>query len=305
VYFVRWIGAHVPMGWNASRRACLARRRAEREEGVDERGIELASAEIETVGADFGHLEPMLDAAQRELGAAGVNDTPEVLLADAGYWRGEQMQRIVDRGIEVLFPPDTGRRRTTRRNWDGGRYDQMRRVLATDRGSELYRKRQPMIEPVFAQMKFKPRPRPLPTTRTRRRPRGMAANHRHPQPPQAPPPRSRGRLTAVAGRHSARRSKSHPLLADVERRRTFATAKPASDSPIHRAAQCRFARGASVSRPSGHTPARDELRACRLTFNSRSLVSANADVRTSSSVRTADRSGAGVSAPGSQTPPSP
>jgi hypothetical protein len=30
----------------------------------------------------------------------------------------------------------------------------MRQVLATDRGSKLYRMRQPMIEPVFARMKF-------------------------------------------------------------------------------------------------------------------------------------------------------
>jgi len=30
----------------------------------------------------------------------------------------------------------------------------MRRVLATDHGSRPYRQRQPMIEPVFAQMKF-------------------------------------------------------------------------------------------------------------------------------------------------------
>jgi transposase len=112
------------------------------------------AAEIETVGADFGHLEPMLDATQRELAAAGVDEAPGVLLADAGYWHGEQMQRIADRGIEVLIPPDTSRRRTTRRNWDGGRYDQMREVLASERGGELYRKRQPMIEPVFAQMKF-------------------------------------------------------------------------------------------------------------------------------------------------------
>jgi Transposase DDE domain/Transposase domain (DUF772) len=120
---------------------------------TNEHQIVLA-AEIETVGADFGHLEPMLEAAQRELGGAGVNDTPGVLLADAGYWHGEQMQRIAERGIEVLIPPDTSRRRTTRRNWDGGRYDEMRQLLATDRGGELYRKRQPMIEPVFAQMKF-------------------------------------------------------------------------------------------------------------------------------------------------------
>ena len=120
---------------------------------VNEQQVILA-AEVETVGADFGHLEPMLDAAQRELAAAGVTDTPEVLLADAGYWHGEQMERIVDRGIQVLIAPDTSRRRTIRRNWDGGHYDFMRRVLATDRGGGLYRRRQPMIEPVFAQMKF-------------------------------------------------------------------------------------------------------------------------------------------------------
>ena len=120
---------------------------------VNEQQVILA-AEVATVGADFGHLEPMLDAAQRELAAAGVLDTPDVLLADAGYWHGEQMERIIDRGIQVLIPPDTSRRRTTRRNWDGGHYDFMRRVLATERGGALYRRRQPMIEPVFAQMKF-------------------------------------------------------------------------------------------------------------------------------------------------------
>ena len=34
------------------------------------------AAEVMTVGADFGHLEPMLDAAQRELDAAGVTRRP-------------------------------------------------------------------------------------------------------------------------------------------------------------------------------------------------------------------------------------
>ena len=95
---------------------------------TNEHQIVLA-AEIATVGGDFGHLEPMLDAAQHELHAAGVTDTPGVLLADAGYWHGEQMQRIADRGIQVLIPPDTSRKRTTRRNWDGGRYDVMRRPV--------------------------------------------------------------------------------------------------------------------------------------------------------------------------------
>src|SRR3954465_5953396 len=91
------------------------------------------AAEIETVGGDFGHLEPMLDATERELAAAGIEALPDVLLADAGYWHGEQMQRIAERGIEVLIPPDTSRRRPTRRNWDGGHYDFMRQLLATER----------------------------------------------------------------------------------------------------------------------------------------------------------------------------
>jgi hypothetical protein len=34
------------------------------------------AAEVMTSAPDFGHLEPMLDAAQRELTAAGVTDTP-------------------------------------------------------------------------------------------------------------------------------------------------------------------------------------------------------------------------------------
>jgi transposase len=120
---------------------------------TNEHQIVLA-AEIETVGADFGHLEPMLDATERELAAAGNHDTPGVVLADAGYWHGAQMQRIIERGIQVLIPPDTSRQQTTRRNWEGGRYEEMREVLASERGSEPYHKRQPMIEPVFAQLKF-------------------------------------------------------------------------------------------------------------------------------------------------------
>jgi transposase len=111
------------------------------------------AAEVMTAAPDFGHLEPMLDAAQRELQAAGVADTPGVLLADAGYWHQRQMERIVDRGIAVLIPPDASKRRGARPGWDGGLYAFMRRVLATEHGGGLYRQRQPMIEPVFGQTK--------------------------------------------------------------------------------------------------------------------------------------------------------
>jgi hypothetical protein len=76
-----------------------------------------------------------------------------VLLTDAGYWHQRQMERIVDRGIPVLIPPDASKRRGARRGWDGGLYTFMRRVLATEHGAGLYRQRQPKIEPVFGQTK--------------------------------------------------------------------------------------------------------------------------------------------------------
>src|SRR4051812_25313117 len=64
------------------------------------------------------------------------------------------MEHVIDRGIQVLIPPDASRRKSPRPGWDGGYYAFMRRVLASDRGGELYRQRQPMIEPVFGQTKF-------------------------------------------------------------------------------------------------------------------------------------------------------
>ena len=120
---------------------------------VNERQIVIA-AEVTVDSPDFGHLEPIVGAAQTELEQAGVADAPEVVVADAGYWHQPQMENIVNRGIQVIVPPDAGKRKGTRPGWDGGAYAFMRRVLATDTGRALYRKRQAMIEPVFGQTKF-------------------------------------------------------------------------------------------------------------------------------------------------------
>jgi transposase len=113
----------------------------------------ILAADVMTASPDFGHLEPMLSAAQSELAAAGVSATPEVLVADAGYWHLEQINEITGQGIAVLVPPDSSRRKNTRPGWTGGAYDFMRSVLATDRGNELYRKRKQLIEPIFGHTK--------------------------------------------------------------------------------------------------------------------------------------------------------
>ena len=54
---------------------------------------------------------------------------------------------------QVLIPPDSGKRKGERPGWTGGRYSFMRRVLATELGKELYRKRQQSIEPVYGHTK--------------------------------------------------------------------------------------------------------------------------------------------------------
>ncbi len=107
---------------------------------VNEQQIVVA-AEVTVDSPDFGHLGPMVEAAENELQRAGVTEVPEVVVADAGYWHQAQMENIVSRGIQVLVPPDASTRKDTRPGWDGGAYAFMRHVLQADLGKTLYRKR--------------------------------------------------------------------------------------------------------------------------------------------------------------------
>jgi AraC-like DNA-binding protein len=114
----------------------------------------VVAAEVLVSSADFGQMGPMIDHARSELAAAGITQSPAVVLADAGYWHGEQIDRLMGQGVQVLIPPDADKRRGTRPGWDGGRYAFMRNVLATPAAGDLYAQRQQMIEPVFADTKF-------------------------------------------------------------------------------------------------------------------------------------------------------
>jgi transposase len=136
---VKTVGQRALQGYNA-------------QAAVNEHQIVVA-AELTVDSPDFGHLEPMVDATERELAIIGA-ESPAVVVADAGYWHKRQMEKVVDRGIQVLIPPDSGLRKSARPGWDGGLYAFMRRVLSTDDAKALYRKRQATVEPVFGQMKF-------------------------------------------------------------------------------------------------------------------------------------------------------
>jgi hypothetical protein len=74
--------------------------------------------------------------------------------ADAGYCNEQHMDEVIaNKHIPVLIPPDKGSRGTPRRGWVGGRYTWMRRVLATELGRLIYRKRKQTIEPLFGHTK--------------------------------------------------------------------------------------------------------------------------------------------------------
>ncbi len=119
---------------------------------VNEEQIVLA-AEISVDSPDFGHLEPMVDATVTELRRAGIAEQPTVAVADAGYCHHEQMDSLAAGGIQVLIPPDAGKRKGARPGWQGPRYEWMRRVLSTELGQRLYRTRSQTAEPMFGHTK--------------------------------------------------------------------------------------------------------------------------------------------------------
>jgi transposase len=120
---------------------------------VNEHQIVLA-AEITNNSTDFSQLNPMVTATLEELERIGVGELPEAVAADAGYWNEQHMDEVVaHKHIAVLIPPDKGSRGTPRPGWTGGRYAWMRRVLSSELGQRLYRKRAQTVEPLFGNTK--------------------------------------------------------------------------------------------------------------------------------------------------------
>jgi hypothetical protein len=85
---------------------------------------------------------------------AGIEQLPEAVAADAGYWNEQHMDEVVaNKHIPVLVAPDKGTRGTPKRWLTSGRASWMRTVLATEHGQERYRKRKQTVEPLFGNTK--------------------------------------------------------------------------------------------------------------------------------------------------------
>jgi AICAR transformylase/IMP cyclohydrolase PurH len=84
------------------------------------------AAEISTDSLDSANLEPIVAAACAALEAAGIRKKPGVVLADAGYWKNDAIEAIVNRGIQTLVAPDADARTEPRPGRRGCLYDFVR-----------------------------------------------------------------------------------------------------------------------------------------------------------------------------------
>jgi hypothetical protein len=98
------------------------------------------------VSSDGGQLEPLTVQAEQNLDRIGVSDQVKQVLADTGYWNDRQIKTLRKRGIRVLIPPRT-------KGKPGPVAASMHAELADPDTAREYRRRQQIIEPLFARTK--------------------------------------------------------------------------------------------------------------------------------------------------------
>jgi transposase/IS5 family transposase len=116
----------------------------------------IVAAAVTNQAADAPHLIPMMEQVE-----ANVDEMPEEVSADAGYFSEQNVQWLLQRRINPYIPPEK-QRHIERRCSKSPRgpipkgatlRDRMRRKLQLKRHAERYRKREQSVEPVFGQIK--------------------------------------------------------------------------------------------------------------------------------------------------------
>jgi len=98
----------------------------------------------------------MVARAADTLREAGVDEPIGTVLADGGYWNSPAITNVREQGINVLVPTQDRRRRAARKlsPRQGDEARRIEAVLSKPEGRRLYRRRQQIVEPVFAHIKY-------------------------------------------------------------------------------------------------------------------------------------------------------
>jgi len=115
-------------------------------------GQVILAATATAIATDHGQLVPMVTAARGRLAAAGIDEPIERVLADSGYWNAAQVTELQGHGLELLvqprpYKPDSRFKPTH------PLAKQMAEKLTSPEGAAGYRRRQQIVEPVFAHIK--------------------------------------------------------------------------------------------------------------------------------------------------------
>lgn len=103
---------------------------------------------------DNGNFEPMLEKAAENAGAS-----PEVILADAGYWNEDAPAAAENRGIEAYIATERqshGKKEPSRSEpppEEASAQEKMAHRLQTEEGLKRYARRKAIVEPVHGQIK--------------------------------------------------------------------------------------------------------------------------------------------------------
>lgn len=116
----------------------------------------ILAAEITQQSNDSGQLEPMITSAADVLKSAGIDEPLDVVLADGGYWNSSQITSLRNQGIKPIVPTKAARRTKPRKlsARQGPEAQRIEELLKTPEGAALDRRRQQIVEPVFANTKF-------------------------------------------------------------------------------------------------------------------------------------------------------
>lgn len=101
---------------------------------------------------DRQQLQPMMQLVEQTLGV-----TPELTMADAGYWSESSIAGQLSQGRDLLIPPDRGPDKVTGQRAknapQGPTAQQMRQRLNDPKDKKRYQQRAGMVEPVFGMIK--------------------------------------------------------------------------------------------------------------------------------------------------------
>jgi len=115
-------------------------------------GQVILAARASAQATEHGQLAPMVDAARQNLAQVGIYGQIGQVLADSGYWHIAQVMELQNDGVDALVQPRPFKPESLRRSTDSVAAKMTKRLTSPD-GAADYRRRQQIVEPVFAHIK--------------------------------------------------------------------------------------------------------------------------------------------------------